>query len=80
MTAILAFFLSPIGRYVGGALIVLLAVGAIYLKGHSNGYASCKSDWQAAEQRTIEKGANARRDAERDVTNGVSDGFNRDKR
>lgn len=68
MTAILAFILSPIGRYVGIAAICLAALGANDLYFYNKGKAHVQAKWDAAVQAAIEKGRKARDDAERDVT------------
>ena len=78
----LAFFLSPIGRWLGGAAIVLAVVAGIYMKGHSDGSASVQRKWDAAVQAAIERGEKARSDAERGVAadpDGVRDPDNRDR-
>lgn len=68
MTAIFAFFLSPIGRYIAIGAVILAALGGIYMKGHSDGADNVQRKWDAAVQAAIEKGRKARDDAERDVT------------
>lgn len=67
----ITFFLSPVGRWVAGALVVLALLGGIYLKGRSDGYSSCKTKWEAAEQAALKRGSDARISAERDVASGV---------
>ena len=77
----LAFFLSPLGRWLGGAAIVLAVVAGIYMKGHSDGSDRVQRKWDAAVQAAIDKGSKARTDAERDVgaqPDGVRDDLNRD--
>lgn len=77
----IAFIISPIGRYLAGAAVIIAAlVGAyFYIKGV--GYDQCKAEWAIAEQAAIERGLDARRAAERDVDSGsVSDDkHNRDR-
>jgi len=82
MTAIIAFFFSPLGRWIGGALIIVALIGGIYMKGHSDGSSRVQAKWDAAVQAAIEKGNAARTDAERAISadpDGVRDDFNRDK-
>ena len=82
MTAILAFILSPIGRYLAIGAIILAAFGGTYMKGHSDGADKVQARWDAAVQAAIEQGRKARDDAERDVTadpDGLRDSDNRDK-
>lgn len=67
----ITFFLSPVGRWVAGIVVVLALLGGIYLKGRSDGYASCQSKWDAAEQAALKRGSDARLSAERDVAGGV---------
>ena len=79
----IAFFLSPIGRYLVIGLVVLAAFGGVYLKGDSNGAARVQGRWDAAVQAAIERGEKARTDAESAVdgepAGGVRDDkFNRD--
>lgn len=81
--SIIAFFLSPLGRWIGGALLVVAIAGGIYGKGYFDGKANVQARWDAAVQAAIERGANARVDAERDVgaePDGVRDDkFDRDR-
>lgn len=75
----LALILSPIGRYVGGALLISAALWGTYEYVKGAGYDQCKSEWSAANAKNIIKGSAARADGERDAAGGVSDGFDRDK-
>jgi hypothetical protein len=75
----LAFILSPIGRYVAGALIALTALWGAYHYIKGTGYAQCKVEWNAANANAIIKGADDRAGGERDAADGVRDGFDRDK-
>lgn len=82
MTAVIAFFLSPIGRYLAIGAVIIAALGGIYMKGHSDGADKVQRKWDAAVQAAIEQGQKARDDAERDVTadpDGVRDPDIRDK-
>lgn len=76
----IAFLLSPVGRYLAGAAVIIAALAGAYFWIKGVGYAECKADWNAAEIRAVERGEAARRDAERDVDRGVSDDFDRDKK
>lgn len=62
----LAFFLSPIGRYVGGGLVILAILGGIYLKGRSDARASYKATIEREITDAITKGDAARERALRD--------------
>lgn len=78
----LAFFLSPLGRWLGIAAIALALVAGIYLKGHSDGSASIQRKWDAAVKAAIERGEKARSDAERGIAadpDGLRDPDNRDR-
>lgn len=60
---------------IAGAAIAALIFAYVHVKGL--GYDQCKADWLKAEQAAIERGLDARRDAERDVdSGGVSDDRN----
>lgn len=78
MLATLAFLKTPVGRYLVGAVLTLMAVWAFYAYAKGKGYAECKADWTAAERATIEKSNTDRRDAERAVRDGVRDPRDRD--
>lgn len=65
--AILSLILSPVGRWVAGALVVMALLGGIYGKGYSDGKAVVQAKWDAAVLAAIERGKNARTDAEREV-------------
>ena len=81
MAGILAFFLSPVGRWLGIGAIILAAVGGIYVKGRSDGRASYQAKLTRAINKSIETGDRARTealkkfDAQKDVED---DGFARD--
>jgi hypothetical protein len=51
MIAVLAFLRSPIGRYLLGAIAVVLPLASIYLKGAHDGYAKAKPLITEATQR-----------------------------
>jgi hypothetical protein len=75
----LAFLLSPIGRWLIGAGVIIAALTAAYFYLKGVGYAQCKADWDAAIAEGIERGNEARSDAERDVDSGrLRDNWNRD--
>lgn len=44
----LAFLFSPIGRWVGGGVLILIVVSAIYFKGRADGVSGCEARVQAA--------------------------------
>lgn len=83
--AVLTFLNSTLGRWLVGAGVALLLVGAIYAKGRSDGKAHVQAKWDAAVEAAIQRGAKARSDAERSVDSngnpvGMSDDqFNRDR-
>lgn len=74
----LALLLSPLGRWLAAAGVALALLSGLYLKGRSDGYASCKADWQAAERRAVEDGRASRDAGERDAASGLRDDFDRD--
>lgn len=75
---VLHFILSPLGRYVAGGLVALVALWGAYQHVKGKGYAECKTEWNAAEARAILDGNRSRADGERDAASGVRDGFDRD--
>jgi len=75
----IAFFLSPLGRWLGGAAVALVLVGGIWLHGFNKGKDHVQAKWDAAVQRAIERGEKARTDAERDVGAEPADGVRDDK-
>ena len=82
MAGILAFFLSPLGRWVGIGAIILTAIGGIYVKGRSDGKAAYQAKLTREINKSIEKGDRARTealkkfDAQKDTID--DDGFARD--
>ena len=78
---IIAFFLSPIGRYVAIGLVAVTAIGGIYVKGRSDGKASYQAALSRQAAKAIAKGNSAEADAlkkfdlEKDIPD---DGFARD--
>lgn len=70
MTAILGFFLSPIGRYVGAALIAALVIGGAYTKGRFDGRASYKAKIERQIKDAVAKGTDARDRSLRDLDAG----------
>lgn len=74
----LAFFLTPLGRWVGGAVAALAVLMVAYYHVKGIGYAECKVEWQRAESEAIKRGRDARTGAERDVDSGVLNGHDRD--
>jgi hypothetical protein len=47
---VLAFFLSPLGRYIGIGLIVAAAFGGTWLHGDSNGADRIQTKWNASRE------------------------------
>lgn len=75
----ISFFLSPIGRYVGGALVVVLVVGGAYTKGRFDGRAAYKAKIERQIKNAVEKGTEARERSLRDLDDGrVPDSWFRD--
>ena len=78
---IIAFFLSPIGRYVAIGAAALALLGGIYVKGRSDGKASYQAALTRQANKAITKGNAAEADAlkkfdqQKDLTD---DGFARD--
>ena len=62
MAGILAFFLSPIGRWIGIGAIILAATGGIYLKGRSDGKATYQAKLTREINKAIATGDHARTD------------------
>lgn len=60
MSAVIAFFLGPIGRYVGLALIASAVVGGIYAKGRSDGSAAAYATVERQQKRAIALATKAR--------------------
>lgn len=83
MTAIIAFFVSPIGRILAIGIAAVAIVTGAYVKGDLHGRSVVQAKWDAAEQAAVARGEKARTDAERTIdarpaTPGVPDEFNRD--
>ena len=79
MPAILLWFLGPIGRWVGIALIAVLSLGGIYEKGRFDQRAYDKAKLQKEISSAIEKGDNGRADALKQFDAGrMPDGWFRD--
>jgi hypothetical protein len=80
LLAIVSFFTSPVGRFVGYGLAIIAVVGGIWLHGEHHGAKRIQAKWDQAVEASIERGEAARRDAERDTpADGMSnDRFNRD--
>lgn len=78
--AVLGWFLSPIGRWVGMVLIVLTAVGVIYGKGAYDDHVAYTARIEREAQSAIQKGNAARDAATRQFDAGGvrDDGFSRD--
>ena len=80
MMAVLSFFLSPIGRYVGIALIAALAYGAWDLHIRHDEAAKIQQHEQVERNNAVQKGNSARDSATRRFDRGRlrDDGFARD--
>ena len=79
MTAIIAFVFSPIGRWVVGALSILVLIGGIYTKGRVDGRASYKAKIERQINDAVQKGDTGRADALRKLNDGeLSDNWFRD--
>lgn len=81
MAGILSFFLSPLGRWVGIAAIVLTVIGGIYLKGRSDGKAAYQAKLTREINKSIQEGDRARTEALKkfDAAKEIDDdGFARD--
>lgn len=77
---ILTFFLSPVGKLVGGALLILTVIGGSYTKGRLDGRASYKAKIERQIKDAVEKGNEARDNALRDLDAGrVPDNWFRDE-
>jgi len=63
----IAFLFSPLARYAAIALTVIGALTFIYAKGYSHGSAHVQRNWDAAVARAIERGTDARAEAEREI-------------
>ena len=63
MSAIIAFFLSPLGRYIGIGLVALAAVGGVYTKGRIDGRAAYKAKIERDINNAINAGSEARQRA-----------------
>ena len=75
----IAFILSPLGRALSSGLAISLALLGAYTYVKRQGYAECKSEWNAANASNILRGNAARADGERDAASGLRDGFDRDQ-
>ncbi len=79
MTAILAFFLSPVGRYIMGALAIVTIIGGIYVKGRHDGKLSYQAKVQREIAEAIQSGEAGRADALKKLdAKGIPDGWFRD--
>lgn len=78
--SIIAFFLSPLGRYAGIAAVALTFVGGVYVKGRMDGKASFQAKLTREINTAIEKGDRARAEALNrfDSMKDYDDGFFRD--
>lgn len=75
----LSFFLSPIGRWIGGVLLVGAMLGGIYTKGRLDGRASYKAKVERQINDAIQKGDHGRADALRELdAQQLPDGWWRD--
>lgn len=64
---VLALIISPVGRVVAGCLVIIAALGGLYVKGYQDGKEHVQAKWDRAVTAAIEQGETARRDAERDI-------------
>ena len=79
MAAILALVLSPIGRWISGALIVLAMLAGIYAKGRIDGKSSYKAKIERQINDAVSKGDTGRADALKKLDDGgAPDGWFRD--
>lgn len=74
----LGYFFPSMRRVAIEIAVAVLSFGLIYAKGRSEGKAAKQKEWDDAEQRSIQRGKDARVAAERDVASGVRDEFDRD--
>lgn len=81
MTAILAFFLGPVGRWVAIGVVILTAFGGTYIKGRGDGKKAYQAKLEREINTAITKGDTARTealkkfDSNKEIEN---DGFARD--
>lgn len=76
----IAFFLSPLGRYLAIGLAAVAIVGGAYTKGRLDGRASYKAKIERQIKDAVEKGNDARNNALRDLDAGrVPDSWFRDE-
>lgn len=79
MTAILGFILSPMGRWIIGAVSALALLGGIYTKGRLDGRASYKAKIERQINEAIQNGEHGRADALKKLDDGSApDGWFRD--
>lgn len=75
----IAFLLSPIGRYLAIAVAALAIVGGAYTKGRLDGRSSYKAKIERQIKDAVEKGTDARNNALRELDAGrVPDDWFRD--
>jgi len=75
----IAFFLSPLGRYAAIGLAAIAIVGGAYTKGRLDGRSSYKAKIERQIKDAVEKGNDARDNALRELDAGrVPDGWFRD--
>lgn len=67
MPTFLLFFLGPIGRYLLIAVAALAAASGFYLYAYHKGEANVQAKWNAAEQRQLQLGVDARANAEASI-------------
>jgi len=60
---LIAFILSPIGRYIGGAVAILAIVGGIYWKGRNDAANAIEQELQAKRASELETARKIERDA-----------------
>lgn len=77
---VLGYFFPPIRRIAIEIAVAVMTVGLIYAKGRREGSAAKQAEWNRAEDKSVQRGKDARTAAERDVAGGVRDDFDRDNK
>jgi len=66
---VITFLLSPVGRWIAGALAILAIIGGIYFKGRMDGKGAYRSQVEREITDAVRKGNSAREKALRDFDN-----------